>query len=130
MNTTLGLISFWWNGTRQHPGRSIVSISRIPQISVLDIKVLSKRKGWVEMANRIFEAFEEKTFLPANQAYEDDNRKALDEAVLIDLLGLPRTILEPLDLLRNLWCEEPSVHGGKRTRPGGKPKTNPQSKHG
>ncbi|WP_156013226.1 hypothetical protein [Thioalkalivibrio sp. HK1] len=60
--------------------------------------------------------------MPANQAFEDDNRKALDEAVLIDLLGLPKTILEPLNLLRRLWCEEPSVHGGKSTRPGGKSK--------
>ncbi len=71
------------------------------------------------MANRIFDDFKDKSFQPANQAYEDDNRKALDEAVLIDLLGLPRRIIEPLNLLRRQWCEEPSVHGGKSTRPKG-----------
>ena len=32
--------------------------------------------------------------------------------VLIDMLGLPTSVLEPLDLLRLKWCSEPSVHGG------------------
>lgn len=57
-------------------------------------------------------------FLPANEAYRDDNRKALDRAVLIDLLGLPENLLGPFDLLRRQWCAEPTVHGGKSTRPG------------
>ena len=46
----------------------------------------------------------------------DNTRKDLDRAVLIELLGLPEDILEPLDLPRQKWCAEPSVHGGKKTR--------------
>ena len=46
-----------------------------------------------------------------------DTRKLLDRRVLIDLLNLPESILEPLDLLRLKWCSEPSVHGGKPTAP-------------
>ena len=38
---------------------------------------------------------------------------------LIDMLGLPERVLEPLDVLRLKWCSEPSVHGGKRTMPEG-----------
>jgi len=41
----------------------------------------------------------------------------LDKALLVDLLKQPAEMLEPLDLLRRQWCAEPSVHGGKRTRP-------------
>ena len=52
-----------------------------------------------------------------NEAYHDETRQALDEAVLTDLLGLPEDILEPLALLRLQWCQEPTVHGGKATRP-------------
>lgn len=54
---------------------------------------------------------------PANEAYHDETRQALDRAILVDLLGLPETILEPLRVLREQWCSEPTVHGGKSTRP-------------
>ena len=46
-----------------------------------------------------------------------DTPKLLDRRVLIDLLNLPESILEPLDLLSLKWCSEPSVHGGKGTAP-------------
>ena len=41
----------------------------------------------------------------------------MDRRVLLDLLGLPDTVLDPLDVLRMKWCSEPSVHGGKGTGP-------------
>ena len=50
------------------------------------------------------------------EAYQDDARQALDRAVLVDLLQLPKAVLEPLAILRDQWCAEPSVHGGKKTR--------------
>ena len=53
------------------------------------------------------------------RAYRDNSRKELDHRVLIDMLGLPKSILEPMELLRLKWCSEPSVHGGKRTGPQG-----------
>ena len=71
------------------------------------------RYGCVE----IFEDMREAQFLPANEAYRDNTRKELDHRVLIDMLGLPESVLEPLELLRLKWCSEPSVHGGKRTAP-------------
>ena len=43
--------------------------------------------------------------------------EALDRAVLVDLLELPESVLEPLAVLRTQWCCEPTVHGGKATRP-------------
>ena len=114
-NTTLGLISFWWVAGRQQQGRAILTISGLPALPVLDVRALDPRQ--LGIAERIFEDFRDWTFLPANEAYRDDTRKALDRAVLCDLLGLPETILEPLDVLRAQWCAEPTVHGGKSTRP-------------
>ena len=75
--------------------------------------------GQLEQAERLFAEFAERDFLPANEAYRDETRQALDRAVLCGLLALPESILEPLAALRLQWCEEPSVHGGKPTRPGG-----------
>ena len=43
-------------------------------------------------------------------------RKDLD-AALWRILGLADILLPKLNLLRNQWCAEPSVHGSKGTRP-------------
>ena len=114
-NTTPGLIAFWWIGSRQHQGRAILTISRLPALMVLDTRRLSGVQ--LERAKAIFRAFRDQKLLPANEAWRDEARQALDRAVLIDLLGLPEDVLEPLDLLRRQWCAEPSVHGGKSTAP-------------
>lgn len=116
-NTTLGLISFWWMGTRQHLGRARVTVSALPELTVLDPRALSR--GQITKSGQLFKQFQSQELLPANEAYRDEVRKALDRAVLVDLLGLPRTLTSDLDLLREQWCSEPSVHGGRGTRPGG-----------
>ena len=113
-NTTLGLLAFWWIGSRQQSGRATLTLTQLPRLTVLDPRHLSEEQ--IAQAEDIFEAFKEKTFLPANEAYRDDARKALDHAVLVDLLRLPEATLEPLSILRDQWCAEPSVHGGKSTR--------------
>ena len=114
-NTTLGLIAFWWIGTRQQQGRAVLTISKLPALTVLDPRGLTEMQ--LDRANTIFAAFEGRELLPANEAWRDEARRALDRVVLIDLLELPEDILEPLALLRRQWCAEPSVHGGKNTAP-------------
>ena len=114
-NSTIGLISYWWRGTLQQAARASLTITNLPTLSVLDPRKLSKRQ--IELANRIFEEIADKDLLPANEAYRDPVRQSLDKGLLVDLLGLDQSILEPLSLLRNKWCHEPSVHGGKHTRP-------------
>ena len=114
-NTTPGLICFWWIGTRQQQGRTGLTISRLPTLTVLDPRRLTERQ--LDRAEEIFVQFRDRTMLPANEAWRDAARQDLDRAVLIDLLGLPDDVLEQLALLRHQWCAEPSVHGGKSTAP-------------
>ena len=114
-NSTLGLISFWWIGTRQQQGRAVLTISKLPALTVLDPRSLTASQ--LDRANGIFEEFRLRELLPANEAWRDESRQALDRAVLIDLLGISEEVLEPLALLRRQWCAEPSVHGGKDTAP-------------
>ncbi len=106
-------MSFWWKGSRQQQGRARLTISRLPELLVLDPRNLPEQK--LTLAKKISRQFESKSFLPANEAYRDEVQKALDTAVLIDLLELPESILEPLEILRLQWSNEPSVHGGKHT---------------
>lgn len=114
-NTTLGMMGFWWLGSRQQQGRARMTVSRLPELLTIDPRELEPSQ--IAQANRLTADFTRVEFLPANEAYRDANRKALDRAVLIDLLGLPEDLLGPLDLLRRQWCAEPTVHGGKATGP-------------
>ena len=113
-NTTLGLLAFWWIGTRQQQGRARLTITQLPRLTVLDPCALSEDQ--LTLTKDIFERYKKREFLPANEAYRDDVRQALDRAVLVDLLRLDEEALEPLAIMRDQWCAEPSVHGGKKTR--------------
>ena len=111
MNTTLGLMTFWWLANRQSSGRARMSLSLHPCIPVLDPRVLSSEK--LELAENIFLNFKDKEFLIAHQAWKDDTRIALDHAILVDLLNYPESIMKDLESIRKSWCKESSVHGGK-----------------
>ena len=112
-NTTLGLMCFWWLGSRQQQGRAMLTISRLPDLLVLDPRKLCPAQ--LDLTRQIFDEFRSRAFKPANEAYRCDVRKDLDRTVLVELLQLPDTILPSLDLLRRQWCAEPTVHGGKST---------------
>ena len=114
-NTTPGLMLFWWQGSVQQAGRACLTVSRLPDLPVLDARALSDAQH--ELARDLLARFRDRPFLPANEAYRDETRQALDAAVFVHLLGLPASILEPLAVLRTQWCSEPTVHGGKATRP-------------
>ena len=117
-NSTLGLILFWWQGTLQQTGRAILKISAIPDLPVLDPRALNEQQ--MEHCRDIYDRFKWKQFLPANEAYRDDTRYELDRELffgMFSVLKLDLNLEDSLDLLRRQWCAEPSVHGGKRTRP-------------
>lgn len=113
-NSTLGLMMFWWTGTRQQQGRARMTITRLPDMMILDARCLSA--SHLQQYRAVCDEFRNRSLLPANEAYRDPVRKDLD-AALWHIMDLPDALLSNLDLLRNQWCAEPSVHGGKGTRP-------------
>ena len=113
-NSTLGMIGFWWLGMRQQQGRAMLTISRLPDLLALDARALSEEQS--ARAQAVFADFRDRKMLPANEAYRDPVRKELDQALLVDVLGLPEELLDGLAALRDSWCAEPTVHGGKSTR--------------
>ena len=115
LNGTLGLLGRWWVSNRQQKGRANLTVTTMGSIPVLDLRAISidQRRSLAA----VFDRFEHRAMLPANEAYRDEVRHKLDEAVLCEVLGLPATILDPLATLRLQWCSEPSVHGNKKTRP-------------
>ena len=116
-NSTLGLLLFWWMGSRQQSGRAILTISALPNLPVLDPRKLKDRQ--LDHCHAIFDGLKDREFLPANEAWRDETRKALDRELLFGItsvLQLDPDLEEGLDLLREQWCAEPSVHGGKGTQ--------------
>ena len=113
-NSTLGLMMFWWTGTRQQQGRASMTITRLPDMMALDARCLSDTQ--LQQCQAVCDEFRSRFLLPANEAYRDSERRELD-SVLWNILGLPDSLLANLNLVREQWCAEPSVHGGKRTRP-------------
>jgi len=114
-NSTLGLISSWWTGSRQQKGRSILTITLLPQLLTINPRDFSSEQ--LNLCEKIFSDFRDQHFLPANEAYQDKVRIALDHQILVTLLGLPDQVVDQMSILREQWCSEPSVHGGKATRP-------------
>lgn len=116
-NSTLGLILFWWHGTRQQQGRACITVSKLPGLPVVDPRTWTEEQ--VDQCRKIFDDLKDRDFLPANEAYRDETRIALDRELLFgvtSVLKLDPDLEEGLDLLRKQWCAEPSVHGGKGTR--------------
>ena len=120
-----------WAGKAEHTSFEVPTVSlhvheRIDPRTI--VEAVRKRNGDPASQNSLFEDPGENP--PIRQASDPDEylpsgaricrRMPLVSrcaAILCDLLGLPTTILEPLDTLRLAWCSEPTVHGGKNTRP-------------
>ena len=111
-NSTLGLLSFWWNSNRQVAGRGTISVSGLESLPVLDFRALTDEQ--LATAEAIFDEFRDKELKPAYLADADPNRALLDKRVVCDLLGFDEGVYEGARRLSQKWCAEPSVHGGKK----------------
>ena len=88
-NSSLGLLMHWWKGTRQQMGRANMTITAIPDLPVLDPRTLTQ--GQIDHCHAVFEDFRDRSLLPANEAYRDETRKALDRALLFGITSCAAT---------------------------------------
>ena len=110
-NSSLGLLAYWWNASRQQPGRGVSSIRSFETLPILDSRTLSDAQ--LATAEGIFDEFRELDLMPAYLADADPNRALLDRRVICDLLGFGEEVYRGVRRLAQKWCAEPSVHGGK-----------------
>ena len=117
-NSTLGILCYWWNASRQQGGRGIISVTAVPLLSTLDLRRLSPAQ--LAAAARVFADHKHLPMLPVNQIHEDEHRAELDHRLLTEVLGLPASLCagedSPLALLRRKLAAEPSIHGGKKSK--------------
>ena len=113
LNGTLGVISYWIESNRTQNGRGGTTVTAIPNIPTLDLRRLTAAQ--MQAAVQIYDDLCQKQMLPANEAYRDPVRQELDRRLLTEVLGLDDAAVEQLAILRNQWCMEPTVSGGKST---------------
>ena len=110
-NSTLGLLCYWWNSSRQQSGRGVMTRQLIRFLPVLDLRALTDAQ--LATAEAIFDELRGKELQPAYLADADPNRALLDRRVVCDLLGFDEDVYRAVRRLSAMWCAEPSVHGGK-----------------
>ncbi len=116
-NSTLGILLFWWQASRQQSGRGVTTVSALPDLPTLDLRALGDEQ--LAAAARIFEDMKHCPMLPVNQIDEDRVRAELDRRLLCEVLGLPAELCArdgPMALLRRKLAAEPSIHGGKKSK--------------
>ena len=112
-NTTLGLLSHWWIGTRQQLGRSTVPITRLAALPCVDPRQLSERQ--LAAVDELFDELAGREFLPAHAGWRDETRRLLDRRFASEVLGAGADRVRALGAIRGMWCAEPTVRGGKTT---------------
>lgn len=115
-NTSLGLLLHWWYSNRQQIGRGNIGKSVLENLVVLDVDKLTD--GQITKARKVFDDFSDRLMRPMHEIDEDEVRRELDKAVLVDILALPESLHideGSLRLLRMKLAKEPSIVGHKQT---------------
>ena len=117
-NSTFGLLSYWMSCGKQQTGRGRGSKASLESMSTLDVRELSDAA--LANADRIFNELKHQKMLPFNQMDADPVRHELDRLLLSEVLGITEEerpdVHEGLALLRKMLCQEPSIHGGKKSK--------------
>ena len=68
-------------------------------------------------ADTLFERLKYKRMLPVNECAHDSVRHDLDAELLTEVLGIKDiSVLTSMQILRDMLCAEPSIHGGKKSK--------------
>lgn len=117
-NSTLGLLCYWLICGKQQAGRGRSSKASLESMATLDVRELSDEV--LANAEQIFNALKHQKMLPFNQIDEDSVRHELDRLLLSEVLGITEAerpdVHDGLALLRRMLCQEPSIHGGKKSK--------------
>ena len=92
----------------------MLTITALEDLPTLDVRKLNESQ--LGAATVLFEDIEYRRMLPFNEATHDLVRQELDYRLLTDVLDFDPSGLEAVELLRRKLCDEPSVHGGKKSR--------------
>ena len=106
-NSTLGILLYWWQSSRQQSSKATLKVSALPDFITLNPSKLTEEQ--LQRADAVFDEMREKTLRPAAEAGTDRQRARLDRAVLCDVLGLEEALYECVRHLARALSAEPSI---------------------
>ena len=110
-NSTLGMVVHWTQASRTQSGRGPIQVKGIHEMPVPDFRSIAEAR--LQAASDVFDELGRRPLMSACLAHADPVRTKFDEAV-VAMFELPIRALAAVENLRELWCAEPSVHGGNR----------------
>ena len=114
-NSTLGLFCHWLHSGKQNAGRGKLRLTALRDLPTLDVRMLSEEA--LVNAETLFGALKYKRILPINECVDDSIRHELDAGLLTTVLGIEDpSVLTAMQILREMLCAEPSIHGGKKSK--------------
>ena len=114
-NSTLGLLCHWLHCGKQQMGRGTLRQQTLETLPTLNVRKLSEEQ--LANADTLFERLKYKRMLPVNECAHDSVRHDLDAELLTEVLGIKDiSVLTSMQILRDMLCAEPSIHGGKKSK--------------
>ena len=107
-NSIFGLVWSWLYGGKEQTGRSRRQVA-----SIQDLRIPRFDAHALSVAEARFDELIRLPLRPCGYAHWDDNRKRIDQTVC-DMLGFGKDLANDVAALRQRWCREPGVHGGKQ----------------
>lgn len=115
-NTSLGMLLHWWHANKQQAGRGSIGKSMLLSLPVLNVMALTSNQ--LTAAENLFDQMCNRDLLPLNEIDRDSVRCDLDSEFAVNVLKLPKAIIEldgPLYSLREKLAQEPSIRGSKES---------------
>jgi len=113
-NSIIGVLVHWWQANKTQSGRGTITLTAIPDLPIYDFSALTLTQ--LNRADAIFEEWKTKPLRPINEILFDDERRLLDEELMVGVFGFPDALMDPdgpIGLLRHKLAAEPSISGGK-----------------
>ena len=113
LNSTLGMLMRTGYGNTSQRGRARIAIKATADFPIPNFVEDSDAGEWARLvAEDQFDRLAELELQPAAYAWRDENRHEIDWVVL-EMLGIDAPeVRRAVSQIRDLWCREPSVHGG------------------
>ena len=109
-NSTFGMLCHWATAGKQQPGRGMLSLGTLKNVSTLDVRQLSDAQ--LKSADAIFADLKKVRLKPYNECASDAWRHILDARLLAEVLGITdEETHRAMQCLREMLSDEPSITG-------------------
>ena len=116
-NSTLGLLQYWYHGSRQQLGRAFMPVRSMATLPFLDVTALDP--GQLSVGAQIFDDLKDSELRRLMEAGGDPVRQEIDRRLLTEVLGVPSSQMADLAVLRKKLCAEPTINAGRVPAPEG-----------